>query len=179
MAGVAIYSPVGGQVVSYPSYVQIGCDSSYDLSGGSNMTCQADGTWDQTPSCEPVTTTTAPTTTLPPTTATSASPAVSGTKNCSLPSLPNVARAWHSTAVGTSTYYLPIPIVVMVPHGAVVSLLCDTGFVFGSGQSNTMNCTNGNWSTLPTCNRKRSDMDILSGQHSLAQFQPSTARFQA
>ena len=50
VAGVAIFSPVGNQTLNASSYVQIGCDSGFALSGGSNMTCQANGTmgvWDQ------------------------------------------------------------------------------------------------------------------------------------
>ena len=62
IAGVGNFTPAGGQPISFPSSVEIGCSDNFTISGSPNMTCQANGTFDQIPSCEPVTTP-APTTT--------------------------------------------------------------------------------------------------------------------
>ncbi|KAL4233501.1 hypothetical protein ACF0H5_008182 [Mactra antiquata] len=51
-------TPVNGESsgdtnFTYDSLVQISCNDGFDITGNSNITCQADGTWDGYPTCDP------------------------------------------------------------------------------------------------------------------------------
>ena len=124
VAGVAIYSPVGNQTLNAGTYVEIGCDSSYYLSGGSNMTCQANGTFDSTPSCVPL-------------------------ANCTLPFIANLDSAQSMSNMLTGIVDSPFP-VFEIAHGAPLQLLCDPGYIISFNTNLT--CSNGSLGALPTCN---------------------------
>ena len=126
VAGVAIYSPVGNQTVNARDYVEIGCDSNYYLSGSSNMTCLANGTFDKTPSCIPKT---------PP-------------ANCTGPTI-NFATIKRRSDGFMGGGMVPGP---DVADSDYMSVTCLDGYApTGNG---LMGCSNGTWNYTVTCNRE-------------------------
>ena len=121
MAGVAIYSPVGGQAVTYPGYVEIGCDASFYISGGPNMTCQSNGTFDMTPTCVP-----------------------KSAPNCTLPTIANAVGKVAGVVI-----YSPVGGQIITPL-SFVEIGCDANFILSSGPNMTCQA-NGTFDITPSC----------------------------
>ncbi|KAL4233499.1 hypothetical protein ACF0H5_008180 [Mactra antiquata] len=165
-------TPVNGESsgdtnFTYNSLVQISCNDGFDITGNSNITCQADGTWDGYPTCDPT--------------------------DCGILAIPNgrfnassgttygesaqlscntgytlsgdtdvtclSSGSWNGSATCTivdcGTPSIDNAELAEAPkgttYGEVALLSCSTGYLL-DGASFVTCQADGNWSTLPTCN---------------------------
>ncbi|XP_053398307.1 CUB and sushi domain-containing protein 1-like [Mercenaria mercenaria] len=161
----------------YGTAIQVSCNSGYTIQGSSSIICQADGTWSDSPTCDPEDCGTLTVVNGQFTAASGTTLGETATQSCNTgytlagdATVTCTDSGWNSSAATCTIVDCMTPTIINgetaetprgTTYGEIAIMACADGYTLDGNAFVTCQA-NGSWTTLPTCGIRVCDDPVLS-----------------